>query len=343
MWPNAPLFPQQGSALASEVDHLVLFALAGAVFFSTLIAVLVVTFAVKYRRRHVDQIGVEVENEKVKLALEIGWSAIPLAILLLLFAWGTKVFFMQTRPPSNAVQYTVVGKQWMWKIQHPEGNREINELHVPLGQPVKLLMTSEDVIHDFFVPVFRIHVDVLPDRYTTYWFQATKVGAFHFFCGQYCGVEHSKMVGTVHVMEPHDYEVWLAGGKPGQTPLASGEDLFVARACNTCHRSDSSARAPILNGIFGRAVMLSDGRSVTADENYIRESILNPHGKVVAGYQPIMPTFKGTVSEEELMLLVAYVKSLSAHAPDAASTTAAAGTAPGAGTNANTRRETPRR
>ena len=174
MWPNAPLFPEQGSALATEVDHLVLFALAGAVVFSTLIAVLVVTFAVKYRRRFADQIGSEMTNEKAKLALEITWTTIPFVLLLVLFAWGAKVYFAQTRPPSNAVQYTVVGRQWMWKIQHPEGNREINELHVPLGQPVKLLMTSEDVIHDFFVPAFRVHVDVLPDRYTTYWFQAGK-------------------------------------------------------------------------------------------------------------------------------------------------------------------------
>jgi len=319
MWPNAPLFPQQGSALAGEVDALVLYALAGAVFFSTLIAVLVVTFAVKYRRRFAGQIGEEMTNEKAKLTLEILWTSIPLVLMLSLFGWGAKVFFAQTRPPANAVQYTVVGKQWMWKIQHPEGNREINELHVPLGQPVKLLMTSEDVIHDFFVPAFRVHVDVLPDRYSTYWFQATRVGSFHFFCGQYCGVEHSKMAGTVYVMEPHDYEVWLAGGKPGSTPLASGQELFVARACNTCHRPDSSARAPLLNGLFGRPVVLADGRSVTADENYIRESILKPASKVVAGYQPIMPTFQRTVSEEELMLVANYVKSLStgtAAAPD---------------------------
>src|SRR5258706_2324136 len=276
MWPNAPLFPAQGSTLAPEVDPLVLYALAGAVFFSTLIAVLVVTFAVKYRRRSPAQIGTEVTDEKTKLVLELGWSGIPLLLLMSLFVWGAKVFFAQNRPPANAVQYTVVGKQWMWKIQHPEGNREINELHVPLGRPVKLLMTSEDVIHDFFVPAFRIHVDVLPNRYTTYWFQATKVGAHHFFCGQYCGVEHSKMAGTVYVMEPHDYEVWLAGGKPGQTPISSRQELFVAHACNTCHRPHSSARAPILNGIFGHPVVLADGRSVVADEKYVRESILDP-------------------------------------------------------------------
>jgi cytochrome c oxidase subunit 2 len=267
MWPNAPLFPEQGSHLAGEVDHLVLYALAGAVFFSTLIAVLVITFAVKYRRRFAEQIGEEMTNEKVKLGLEITWTTIPFLLIMVLFAWGAKVFFAQTRPPADAVQYTVVGRQWMWKIQHPEGNREINVLHVPLGQPVKLLMTSEDVIHDFFVPAFRVHVDVLPDRYTTYWFKATKIGAYHFFCGQYCGVEHSKMAGTVYVMEPHDYELWLSGSRPGATPLASGKELFAARACNTCHREDSSARAPMLPGLFGRPVVLADGRSDVADEN----------------------------------------------------------------------------
>jgi cytochrome c oxidase subunit 2 len=333
MWPNAPLFPDQGSALASEVDHLFLYALGGAVFFSSLIAVLVVFFAVRYRRRAPDQIGVNVPASKGTLLLEVAWSGIPLALMLSLFGWGAKVFFAQNRPPANAVQYTVVGKQWMWKIQHPEGNREINELHVPVGRAVKLLMTSEDVIHDFFVPAFRIHVDVLPNRYTTYWFQANRVGTYRFFCGQYCGVEHSKMAGTVYVMEPHDYEVWLSGGKPGQAPLASGEEIFVAHACNTCHRPDSSARAPLLNGFFGKSVPLADGKTVVADENYIRESILEPKAKVVAGYQPIMPTFKGTLSEEELMLLVNYVKSLSPESKGASSRAAEAGAAPGAGMN----------
>jgi cytochrome c oxidase subunit II len=244
MWPNAPLFPEQGSALAGEVDHLVLFALAGAVFFSTLIAVLIVYFAVKYRRRHPLEVGIEPEHGRGTVILEIAWMGIPLALLLVLFGWGAKVFFAQNRPPANAVQYTVVGRQWMWKIQHPEGHREINELHVPVGRPVKLLMTSEDVIHDFFVPAFRIHVDVLPNRYTTYWFKANRVGTYHMFCGQYCGVEHSKMAGRIVVMEPHEYEAWLSGKRTGGTPVAPGGELFVSRACNTCHRSDSGARPP---------------------------------------------------------------------------------------------------
>lgn len=313
--PNSPLFPEQGSDIARSVDHLMLFALGGLVVFSTLIAVLVLVFMVKYRRKHEGEIGEDVyETNPKSQILELVWSVIPLGLLLILFGWGTKVFFDQNRPPAGAAQYWVTGRQWMWKIQHPSGRREINELHVPLGQAVQLRMISEDVIHDFFVPAFRIHVDVLPSRYTTYWFKATKTGEFHLFCGQYCGVEHSKMVGKIVVMEPRAYEAWLAGETAGgaQPAAASGEQLFVAKACNTCHRPDSSARAPILNGLFGTQVALQDGTKVTADENYVRESILNPGAKIVQGYQPVMPTFKGQVTEEELIQLVNYVKTLKA-------------------------------
>lgn len=313
--PNSPLFPEQGSDIARSVDHLMLFALGGLVVFSTLIAVLVLVFMVKYRRKHEGEVGEDVyETNPKSQILELIWSVIPLGLLLILFGWGTKVFFEQNRPPAGAAQYWVTGRQWMWKIQHPSGRREINELHVPVGQAVQLRMISEDVIHDFFVPAFRIHVDVLPSRYTTYWFKATKTGEFHLFCGQYCGVEHSKMVGKIVVMEPRAYEAWLAGEAAGgaQPAAASGEQLFVAKACNTCHRPDSSARAPILNGLFGTQVTLQDGAKVTADENYVRESILNPAAKIVQGYQPVMPTFKGQVTEEELIQLVNYVKTLKA-------------------------------
>ncbi|HEY3348833.1 MAG TPA: cytochrome c oxidase subunit II [Thermoanaerobaculia bacterium] len=313
--PNSPIFPEQGSDIARSVDHLMLFALGGLVVFSTLIAVLVLVFMVKYRRKHEGEVGEDVyETNPKSQILELVWSVIPLGLLLILFGWGTKVFFDQNRPPAGAAQYWVTGRQWMWKIQHPNGRREINELHVPLGQAVQLRMISEDVIHDFFVPAFRIHVDVLPSRYTTYWFKATKTGEFHLFCGQYCGTEHSKMVGKIVVMEPRAYEAWLAGEQAGGVlpAVASGEQLFVAKACNTCHRPDSSARAPILNGLFGAQVTLQDGTKVTADENYVRESILNPGAKIVQGYQPVMPTFKGQVTEEELIQLVNYVKTLKA-------------------------------
>ena len=313
--PDSPLLPDQASDVARSVDHLMLFALSGLVVFSTLIAVLVLVFMVKYRRKHAGEVGIDVyETNPKSHVLELVWSAIPLALLLVLFGWGTKVFFEQNRPPAGAAQYWVTGRQWMWKIQHPNGRREINELHVPLGQAVQLRMISEDVIHDFFVPAFRIHVDVLPSRYTTYWFKANRTGTFHLFCGQYCGVEHSKMVGKVVVLEPRAYEAWLAGEPAGgaATAVASGEQLFVTKSCNTCHRPDSAARAPILNGVFGTQVLLQDGTKVTANEDYIRESILNPAAKIVQGYQPVMPTFKGQVTEEELIQLVNYVKTLKA-------------------------------
>jgi len=320
--PSTPLVPPQASDVARSVDHLMLFALGGLVFFSALIAVLVLVFMVKYRRRAENEVGVDLyAAHPHAYVLEIAWSAVPLVLLLFLFGWGTRVFFEESRPPAGAAQYWVTGRQWMWKIQHPNGRREINELHVPLGQAVQLRMISEDVIHDFFVPAFRIHVDVLPNRYSTYWFRANRTGEFHLFCGQYCGAEHSRMVGKVVVMEPRAYEAWLAGEAPGGVPAtASGEQLFVTKSCNTCHRPDSAARAPILNGIFGTHVLLQDGKTVLVDEDYVRDSILNPGSKIVQGYQPVMPTFKGQVTEEELIQLVNYVKTLKAPDGGAAET-----------------------
>jgi cytochrome c oxidase subunit 2 len=198
----------------------------------------------------------------------------------------------------------------MWKFEHMEGQREINELHVPIGRDVKMIMTSQDVIHSFFIPAFRIKQDVLPGRYTVAWFHATKAGTYHLFCAEYCGTMHSGMVGSVVVMEPKDYEAWMGGG--GNQPLAvTGEKLFTELGCVTCHRSDTQGRGPNLVSIFGKPVLLEDGRTVVADENYIRESILQPGAKIVNGFKPIMPTFQGQISDEQLNALVAYVKSLS--------------------------------
>jgi cytochrome c oxidase subunit 2 len=204
----------------------------------------------------------------------------------------------------------VVGKQWMWKTQHLEGQREINELHVPLGRPVRLTMTSEDVIHSFFMPAFRVKFDVLPGRYTTAWFNPTKPGKYHLFCAEYCGTLHSGMIGWIYVMEPAEYERWLAGGAGGESLASSGQKLFEYLACANCHRSDKPGRCPNLIGLFGTKVQLTTGQTVTADEAYIRESILNPSAKIVAGYQNIMPTFQGQVTEEDLLQLIEYVKSL---------------------------------
>jgi cytochrome c oxidase subunit II len=229
-----------------------------------------------------------------------------------LFLWGSSVFFAQQRPPDETINIYVVGKQWMWKFQHLDGQREINELHVPVGRAVKLIMTSEDVLHDVFVPAFRVKADVIPGRYTSIWFQSTKPGRYHLFCAEYCGTRHSGMIGEVVVMDPAEYQTWLSGGA-GEGSLASaGEKLFSDLACNTCHRPDSQGRGPVLDGMFGKHVTLQNGDEVSFDEAYIRESILNPTAKVAAGFQPIMPTFQGLVSEEQLLQLIEYVKSLRA-------------------------------
>ena len=295
--------------MATRVDHLYFFLLAVAVFFSVLIAGLVVYYAVRYRRRSPGAIGQSIEGG---LPLEIAWTVIPAVITVVMFVWGASVFFAEQRAPDETINIYVVGKQWMWKFQHLDGQREINELHVPVGRAVKLIMTSEDVIHDLFVPAFRVKADIVPGRYTTIWFQATKPGRYHLFCAEYCGTRHSGMTGEVVVMEPNDYQTWLSGGVPEGSLASSGEKLFNDLACNTCHKPDSQGRGPMLQNLFGRTQSLQNGTTVVADEAYIRESILNPHAKIVAGYQPIMPTFQGQVSEEQLLALVEYVKSLQA-------------------------------
>jgi len=314
MGPTIPLFPEQASTMAPRVDALYFYLLAVSGFFSLLIAVLVIVFAIKYRRRSEQELPGGIEGS---LKLEVAWSVIPLLIALSFFFWGAKLFFAMNRPPNDAIEISVVGKQWMWKIQHADGQREINELHVPVGRPVRLTMTSEDVIHDFFVPAFRMKKDVVPGRYAVAWFQATRTGRYHLFCAQYCGTRHSAMIGWIDVMEPVAYQAWLSGGAGGESLAAAGAKLFAQHACNTCHRSDSLARGPNLQGLFGRSVQLADGRTVVADETYIRESIVNPNAKLVAGFQPIMPTFQGLISEEGILQLVTYVKSLSRPSPAA--------------------------
>jgi cytochrome c oxidase subunit 2 len=313
MLKDFPLFPDRATELAGEVDQLTFVFLAIALFFSLLVATLVIYFAIRYRRRTADQIG---ETEETGIWLEIVWSVIPLVILLSMFFWGAKIYIKAYRPPSDAVEYFVTGKQWMWKFQHPEGNREINHLHVPVGRRIRLTMTSEDVIHSFFVPAFRVKADVLPGRYTSIWFEANKTGTFTLFCAEFCGAEHSQMMGSVIIMEPQDYEQWLAAGQPEKTVIGSGEELFAKYVCNTCHFPDSAARAPILHGIWGEEVALGTGESVVVDANYVRESILEPTAKMVKGYQPLMPTYQGQVSEEELAQLISYVRSLTSGAAE---------------------------
>jgi cytochrome c oxidase subunit 2 len=308
MFSNFPFFPKQASVQAGQVDAVYFFMLSVTAFFSLLIAGLIVAFVIKYRRRDDSEVGVAMHGS---LALELMWSIIPLGIVMVMFAWGAKVFFDLHRPPAGAMEIFVVGKQWMWKVQHASGQREINELHVPVGRAVKLIMGSEDVIHSFYIPNFRVKADVIPGRYNVLWFEATEPGEYHLFCAEYCGTKHSGMIGKVVAMEPPEFQAWLSGGATSDTPAAAGEKLFSGLACNTCHMQNTQGRGPVLTNLFGTKVALQNGQSVVADEAYIRESIVNPHAKVVAGYQPIMPTFQGLVTEEQLLQLIAYVKSLS--------------------------------
>src|SRR5579863_10418305 len=307
MFDNFPLWPVRAAAGAGNVDALYIFLLALSAFMCLAIFTMMLVFATKYRQRR----GVEAEQIEGSSALEITWSIIPLGIFMVIFLWGAVIYFHERTPPQGASEVYVVAKQWMWKLQHEEGAREINELHVPVGRDVKLIMTSQDVIHSFYIPAFRIKQDVLPGRYSTAWFRATRAGTYHLFCSQYCGTLHSGMIGSIVVMEPVEYEAWLGGGTA--VPLAdTGQKLFAQMGCVSCHRSDTQGRGPNLVGLFGKPVALEDGRTLTADENYIRESILSPSAKVVKGFKPIMPVFQGLVSEEQLTELVEYVKSLNA-------------------------------
>jgi len=310
-----PLFPDQASTVAADVDALFFFLVAVSVVFGLLIAGLLVTFAIRFRRRSRDEHG---ERHPSPLWLELTWSLIPLAIVMVIFAWSARLFFRIQRVPRDAVNVQVVGKRWMWKIQHITGQREINELHVPVGVPIKLTLTSEDVIHSFFIPAFRVKRDAVPGRYNTTWFEATEPGTYHLFCAEYCGTKHSGMIGRIVVMEPAAFQAWLAGGTEGVSLADAGEQLFQKLACITCHRADSGGRGPNLEGVFGREVKLASGETLIADAEYIRESIVTPSARITAGYQPVMPTFQGLVSEEGLLQLIAYIESLGGGEADAA-------------------------
>lgn len=308
MFENFPLFPESASTMAGDVDSLYFFLTAVSLFFVVIIFGGVFFFALRYQRRS--------ESERPRpivgsLRLELLWTIIPLILSMIMFAWGAKLYFDLSTPPEDSLNVYVVGKQWMWKIQHPEGKREINTLHVPTATPVRLIMTSEDVIHSFYIPAFRVKMDVLPGRYTSLWFEATKPGRYHLFCAEYCGTSHSDMVGSVVVMAPGEFQNWLGGQDTGGQSMAeAGGQLFSQMGCITCHSQESGARGPDLQGAFGNMVALETGE-VLVDEDYIRESILNPNAKIVRNYRPVMPTYKGQISEEGILKLIAYIKSLS--------------------------------
>src|SRR5215510_11080255 len=266
MFTNFPFFPEQASAQAATIDALYFFLLAVSGFFAALIAILIAFFAAKFHRKHDKEVGEAIHGS---LALELLWTFLPLGISMVMFVWGAQVFFDMTRPPANAMEVWVVGKQWMWKLEHMDGQREINELHVPVGRPVKLIMGSEDVIHSFFIPAFRVKADVIPGRYNTMWFTATRPGRYHIFCTQYCGTKHSAMIGWVTALEPAAYQAWLSGGGATGSPAENGAKLFQDLACATCHKEDGSGRGPVLKGLFGKEVQLANGQTVTVDESYV--------------------------------------------------------------------------
>jgi cytochrome c oxidase subunit 2 len=310
-------FPEQASTMAGQVDGLFFFLLGVTAFFSLLIAGLIVTFMIRFRRRPgtwPSERSEPTHSLEGSFFLEMFWSVVPFLITMVAFFWSARIYADLYLPPEQALQVNVVGKQWMWKFQHLEGRQEIDELHVPVGRPVRLHMTSEDVIHSLFVPAFRTKMDAVPGRYTSLWFEATKPGDYPLYCAEYCGTLHSGMIGRVIALEPTEFEAWLAGIEPGagRLPVAAlGERVYQAQGCPTCHepRGDS-ARGPSLAGLAGTAVPLTGGGTVTADDNYLRESIVTPQAKLVAGYPPIMPTYQGLVNEQELMQLIAYIKSL---------------------------------
>jgi cytochrome c oxidase subunit 2 len=327
-----PIFPEAASSFAWQVDALYAYLILISVAFTIPIVAAIFYFAVRYRETEKYATPEEMHGS---IMLETVWSIIPFVISMTIFLGGAYVYYNQFRMPDDAMDVYVVGKQWMWKLQHASGHREINELHVPVGRNVKLTMTTEDVLHDFSIPAFRTKADVVPGRYTYLWFNATKPGKYHLYCAEYCGLNHSGMGGWVYVMEQRDFDNWLAGNESGQTPVQQGKDLFENKlGCASCHAGGADQRGAKLENIFGKDVKLVGGQSVKVTDEYIRNSILNPSAQVVEGYQPIMPTFKGQVTEEQLVSLVAYIKSLSGVAPGTPTAAPAASPAPAANTAA---------
>lgn len=290
------------------MDALLIFITAICLFFGVLITTAIIVFFFKYHRKNPDAVGIATHEDS---RLEAVWMVVPLILAMAMFGWGAVIYVDYRNAPRDTLDIYVVGKQWMWKAQQPNGLKEINELHVPVGRNIRLILASEDVIHDFFVPAFRVKMDVVPGHYNTMWFRPTKSGRYHFFCSQYCGTNHAIMGGWVTVMEPTDYAAWLSGSLSREgNPVAAGQKLFAEKFCITCHLANGTGRAPSLNGMYGAPVLLADGSTVTADEAYIRESILQPNAKIVAGYQPLMPTYQGQLTEEQILALTAYIESL---------------------------------
>ena len=300
--------PESASTLSGRVDALYFFLVAVSLVFSVGIAVTVVLFSIRYRKRK----NVRPAAIEGSLPLELVWSLIPLSLMMVMFTWGARLYFEMSAVPADGMDVYVTAKQWMWKLQHPDGQREINTLHVPVDTPVRLTMISEDVIHSFFVPAFRMKRDVLPGRYSHAWFEATQTGEYDLFCAEYCGTQHSGMIGKVRVLEQEEYERWLSDSVLGETPAQLGLKLYEQLRCDTCHDDTAAARGPVLLGRFGAASTLQDGSEVLLEEDYLRESLLRPLAKQVAGWEPLMPTYAGQLSEEQILQITAYLQSSSA-------------------------------
>jgi cytochrome c oxidase subunit II len=310
-----PIFPAQASTFAKDVDALYFFIFAVSAFFALVVAVSILYFGVRYHKTHEGDIGARIEGS---LPLELVWSVIPTVIAMVMFGWGASVFYHLRRPPDQAMQIYAVGKQWMWKFQHLEGQREINQLHVPAGRPVKITISSEDVLHSLYFPAFRTKMDAIPGRYTELWFEATTPGTYHMFCTEYCGTNHAGMIGSVTVLEPSEFQAWLQGGGQEGSLAQRGARLFESLACNSCHLDTGRGHGPSLKDIVGKTETLENGSTVVVDDAYLRESILSSQSKIVRGFKPLMPTFQGLISEENLIALIEHVKSMSPNATAAA-------------------------
>jgi cytochrome c oxidase subunit 2 len=300
------LFPPEASSIAPYADALYFFLVLISLVGMVIVTALIVGFSVAYRKEKNPE-ATQIEGSTL---LEATWTIIPLALFMVCFVWGALLYFRIYDPPTNAMNIYIVGKQWMWKAEHPGGQHEIDALHVPIDRPVQLTMISQDVFHSFSIPAFRVKREVIPGRYTTVWFTATKAGSYHLFCTQYCGTLHSQMIGTITAMTPEDYEAWLSGSTSGNSLAQNGERLFASLGCNSCHSGNASARGPNLAEAYGSRVQLQSGSYAQVDDAFLRDSILNPTSHETAGYAPIMPTYQGQVSEEGLIDIVEYIKTL---------------------------------
>ncbi len=303
---NFALFPPEASRIAPQLDALYFFIVLVSLIGLTIVILLVTSFSILYsKKRH--PVPVQIEGSTL---LEATWTIVPLGLFLVMFVWGALIYFRVFTPPANAMNIYVVGKQWMWKAEHPGGQHEINSLHVPAGRAIQLTLISQDVFHSFSIPAFRVKREAIPGRYTTVWFEATTPGTYHLFCSQYCGTEHSHMIGDVVVMSPEDYKTWLASSTSGASLAQNGERLFASMSCNACHNARPDARGPSLANVYGAKLTLTSGQTVTVDEAYLRQAILNPSQNITQGYAPIMPTYQGQISEEGLIALIEYIKNL---------------------------------